>query len=132
MGAIMAVSALLGFVSGSVVGAVPGMVAYRSDASRIVLWMRFDQFFAIMAMSCGLASLGFFRVLARNPRPAMRFSVVLMGGIPWVPISMLTAEGDWFRVGGALLGLLAATTIAGGLALLRRLDRSSAHGIKVS
>lgn len=111
-------SAILGFISGSLIAMIPGMAAYRSDPSRVVLWMRIDQFLAVMALSCGLASAIIFRFIARPSSPTLLPGVALLGEVPWVLIALGTAEAGWFRTGGSLVGLAAALVLTGVSCLL--------------
>jgi hypothetical protein len=115
-----AASGILGFFSGSLIGLLPGIIAFRSEPSRVILWVRFDQFLAIMAFSCGLASLAIFRLIARNPALVLSMVAVVVGSYPWVLISTVTGEGDWFRVGGALAGLVASLVVSVLLVMIRR------------
>jgi hypothetical protein len=116
----LAASGILGCFSGSLIGLLPGIIAFRSEPSRVILWMRFDQFLAIMAFSCGMASLAIFRLIARNPALVLSIVAVVVGSCPWVLISTVTGEGDWFRVGGALAGLVASLVVSVLLVLIRR------------
>jgi len=113
-------SGILGFFFGSLIGLYPGLIAFRSEPSRVILWMRFDQFLAIMALSCGLVSLAIIRLICRDAPWVFRIGAVAVGSSPWILISTLTAGGNWFRIGGALAGFIASIVITVSLTLIRR------------
>jgi hypothetical protein len=92
--------------------------------------MRFDQFLAIMALSCGLATLAIFRWVVRDRRVLTSILAALVGGSPWLAISMFTGEGDWFRIGGALVGLLAAGTLACAFAFHKSIVNGTVRGVE--
>lgn len=128
IGCYLLICTFLGFFLGSAIGALPGFYAFRTEPDRVILWMRFDQILAIMALSCGLATLAIFRWVLRDRRLFTAVLAALIGGSPWLTISMFTGEGDWFRIGGALVGLLAAGTLACGFAFYKRTVHGTVRG----
>lgn len=114
------VSGILGFISGSLIGFIPGFIAFRTDPGRVLLWMRFDQFLAIMALSSGLATLAIYRWVVRDTRISVSLAAPIIGASPWVFISMASDGEGSFRVGGALAGLVASVAATVAFMLVRR------------
>lgn len=114
------VSGILGFISGSLIGFIPGFIAFRSDPGRVILWMRFDQFLAIMALSCGLATLAIYRWVVRDTRVSVSLAAPIIGASPWVFISMASDGENIFRVGGSLVGLVASVAATVVFMMVRR------------